>query len=91
MRRLLLIFIFVMLLHFGPIAAYDTGQNTYIIHVHEDGKATWIIEHRFKLESSEDEEYFQNYVQEFETQKNKYLKEFSDRMEPLVSKAGSET
>lgn len=49
MRRLLLIFIFVMLLHLELIVAYDTEQNTYIVHVHEDGKAIWTIEHRFQV------------------------------------------
>jgi len=54
----LLLFLTV-LLHCGTV--FGAYQREYLIEVHVDGSATWTIEHRFLLETEQDEILFRQY------------------------------
>jgi DNA-binding transcriptional ArsR family regulator len=69
---------------FAQTQEYNT---TYTIEIYPDGSATWTVEYRFHLETLADEEYFQEYISEFENQKIEYLENFSDKMNALVERA----
>ncbi|MEM2129681.1 MAG: hypothetical protein QXZ70_03680 [Candidatus Bathyarchaeia archaeon] len=57
------------------------------IEVRKDGTAAWIIENLFLLKTEEDVTIFQQYMAEFEAQKQAYLSEFSTKTAGLVSRA----
>jgi len=62
-------------------------NTTFKIEVRMDGSATWIIERRLLLKTEEDVTIFQQYVSEFEAQKEAYLEEFSSKTRELVNRA----
>ena len=62
-------------------------STIYRIEIAGDGLVTWTVEHRFYLKTQQDEEYFQEYISEFEPRKADYLEEFSSKMERLVERA----
>jgi DNA-binding MarR family transcriptional regulator len=57
------------------------------IEVRADGSATWTIERRFLLKTEEDVSIFEQYITEFEAQKEAYLEEFSNKTRELVDRA----
>ena len=59
-------------------------STTYQITVYDDGSACWVIERRFILSNQEEVTIFENYISEFETQKQTYLEDFSNETEILV-------
>ncbi|HID61026.1 MAG TPA: DUF4897 domain-containing protein [Hadesarchaea archaeon] len=68
----------------GAIEDYPT---TYKIEVREDRSAVWIVEHRSRLDTAEEENIFQQYISEFETLRDNYLENFSNEMTSLVQRA----
>lgn len=74
---------------FGTVFCQDTLRESTStkIDVRKDGSAAWTIEHRFLLKTTEDVTIFQQYIAEFEAQKEAYLSEFSNKTTGLVSRA----
>lgn len=70
----------------GIVLCQDQLEETTTsrIEVRTDGSATWVIERRFLLKTEEDVTIFQQYILEFEAQKDVYLEEFSNKTRDLV-------
>ena len=68
----------------GAIEDYPT---TYKIEAREDRSAVWTVEYRSSLDTTEKENLFQQYISEFETMKDNYLENFSNKMTSLVQRA----
>jgi len=62
-------------------------STTFEIDVRIDGSATWTIERRFLLKTEEDETMFQQYISEFEAQKEASIETFSNKTRELVNRA----
>jgi predicted transcriptional regulator len=63
-------------------------NTTTNIKVQEDGSATWTIENRFLLKTNDDLVIFQQYMLEFDSKKQMYLTNFTERTTSLVERAG---
>jgi len=74
---------------FGIVLCQDEFEESTStkIEVHIDGSAAWIIERRFLLKTEEDVSIFEQYISEFEAQKEAYLEEFSNKTRELVDRA----
>jgi hypothetical protein len=59
------------------------------IEVRKDGSAAWTVQNTFLLKTEQDVAIFQQYMTEFETQKQMYLAEFSAKITALVNRASS--
>lgn len=68
----------------GKIEDYPT---TFKIEVRDDGSAIWIVEYRSSLDTAEEENFFQQYISQFENLKDDYLENFSNEMTSLVQRA----
>jgi hypothetical protein len=93
-KKVLWIFlIFLVILVEGFVVAPVYAQNTLdesltnTITLRSDGSATWRIEHRFLLATQEDVTFFEQYLAQFEAEKQFYLQDFANRMQTLVSRA----
>jgi hypothetical protein len=75
---------------FGTVLCQDQLEESTStkIKVRIDGSATWIIERRFLLKTEEDVSIFEQYISDFEAQKEVYLEEFSNKTRELVDRAG---
>jgi len=69
----------------------EEAHTIFSIDVRDNGTAHWSIEHRLILETEQDVELFQSYVETFEDQKQAYLEEFSSETTELVEKAETVT
>lgn len=74
---------------FGIVFCQDQLEESTStkIEVRIDGSAAWIIERRFLLKTEEDVSIFEQYISEFEAQKEVYLEEFSNKTRELVDRA----
>ncbi|MBM4400577.1 MAG: hypothetical protein FJ045_01350 [Crenarchaeota archaeon] len=77
----------VFLIGTGLCQATLTENTSTRIEVRKDGAAAWIIENLFLLKTEEDVTIFQQYMTEFEAEKQAYLSEFSTKTAALVSRA----
>lgn len=68
----------------GEIEDYPT---TFKIEVRDDGSAIWIVEYRSSLDTAEEENFFRQYISQFENLKDDYLENFSNEMTSLVQRA----
>ena len=90
-KRTLLDFLvfLICVLVVAPVYAQDTLDEslTTTITLRSDGSATWSIEQRFLLATQEDVMFFEQYIAQFEAEKEVYLQDFMNRTQGLVSRA----
>jgi len=73
----------------ATVCAQDTLDESMstTITLRADGAATWTIEQRFLLPTQEDVTIFEQYIVQFEAEKEAYLQDFENRTQGLVSRA----
>lgn len=77
-----------LFLAFLPQALAQPQPSTfYNIELDPNGSATWVLEYRFHLATQAEENFFKQYMAQFEAQKQAYLENFSKRMQELVERA----
>lgn len=90
-KNTLFFLILLLSVFFLPSIAFCQDQleesTSTKIEVRMEGSATWIIERRFLLKTEEDLSIFEQYIIEFEAQKEAYLEEFSNKTRELVDRA----
>jgi len=81
--------ILTCILLIAPVYAQDSlDENlTTTITLRADGSASWSIEERFLLATQEDVTIFEQYIAQFENEKDAYLQNFTERTNVLVSRA----
>jgi len=85
----LLLVLLINAFYFNTVFCQDQLEEytSTKIEVRADGSATWIIERRFLLKTEEDISIFEQYILEFESQKDSYLEDFSNKTQELVNRA----
>lgn len=72
---------------FTALAQTPPEAMNYIVSIDATGSAVWTIEHRFLLQTDEDERYFEEYMATFDSQRQVFLEQFMNETSDLVDRA----
>lgn len=72
----------------SPALAQTPPEATnYVVSVDAAGSAVWTIEHRFLLQTDDDELYFDEYVKTFDSERQVFLERFMNETNDLVERS----
>lgn len=71
-----------------PALAQTPPEATnYTVSLDNSGSAVWTVEHRFLLQTDDDEQYFEEYMKTFDSQRQVFLERFMNETNDLVERS----